>query len=493
MDTTPDTRSRRHLLRLAIACLGLAFCAAAHATNLRVVAYNIEADIGGVTTPRDGLYTVLEAIGQQSYAGIQQPIDVLALEETTSNAATVEPIVTALNAYYGAGTYAYASYQATQQGSSGSGNGPNALVYDTKTVSLLSQIGVPGTPSSSGALRQVVRYQLQPIGAPAATAFYVYVSHMKSSYGGTTPTVRAMRNAEAQCIRTDIGTLGAGANVLSVGDFNLDGSTEDAYQTLTTNGPLADPLNINPQNNNETWNTIAYKAIMTDSTSSLSYRDDLELMTPAVYTGTAPTGLHYVAGSCRTFGNNGTTTLGKSTNLSTNTSLNTNFNGPITASNTLSSLVSGSDHLPVVADYFVATPYATWQSQHFTAAQMANPAVTGDTADYDGDGIPNLLEYALQLDPTTANRGGLPTLGEMVVNGSEYQTLSYTQVIGATDVVYVAEVSSDLMTWQSGTNYLTTVSVTANADNLTNTVMVRDLASIDAGGPRFIRLRVNHP
>ena len=74
---------------------------AAHAQSLRIVAYNIDADTNGNTAPNTGLYTVLEAIGTQSVNGIVQPIDILALEETTSNAATVAPIVMALNDYYG--------------------------------------------------------------------------------------------------------------------------------------------------------------------------------------------------------------------------------------------------------------------------------------------------------------------------------------------------------------------------------------------------------
>ena len=81
------------------------------ATTLRVVSYNIEADVDGVTTPRSGLYTVLEAIGEQNMNGVLQPLDILALQETTSNSTTVAPIVAALNGYYGDGTYALVAYQ----------------------------------------------------------------------------------------------------------------------------------------------------------------------------------------------------------------------------------------------------------------------------------------------------------------------------------------------------------------------------------------------
>src|SRR4051794_7652338 len=81
------------------------------AGTLRVVSYNIAADVDGYTTARPGLETVLEGIGAETVKGNAQPIDILGLEETTSNAATVQPIVDALNAKYGAGTYATSALQ----------------------------------------------------------------------------------------------------------------------------------------------------------------------------------------------------------------------------------------------------------------------------------------------------------------------------------------------------------------------------------------------
>lgn len=493
---TPRADFRRRTGRLVwLAALLLAIAAQlpARGQYLRVVTYNIEADIDGFTTPRDGLYTVLEAIGQQRSGNVQQPIDVLALQETTSNAVTLAPIVTALNAYYGAGTYAASTYQGTQRGSASTGNGPNAMIYNTKTVSLLQGIGVSGTPSASGgAYRQVTRYLFQPVGSPAATAFYVYVSHMKSSASGTMEAVQAARNAEAQLITADVSKLPAGASVLSMGDFNLDGSSEAAYQSLTTNGPFIDPLNVNPQNNSQDYSLSAYKAIMTESSTSLRYRDDIQFMTANIFNGTTATGLHYVPASSRAFGNNGTTALGKSTNLSTNTSLNTNFSGPISGSAALAALTTGSDHLPQVTDYLVATPYTTWKMQYFSANELLSPTISGDSADPDGDGIPNLLEYALGSDARNPGVDGLPTAGRVVISSQSYQTLTYTKVVANTDVSYVPQVSSNLVTWNSGPSYLDTVSALTSADGLTQTITVRDLtpmSGVVAGG-RFIRLQV---
>jgi len=343
-----------HLFACAIA-LAACFSPLCGAETLRVASYNIEADIDGYTTPRPGLDTVLEAIGQQSVNGIVRPLDIVALQETTSNAATLAPIVLDLNTYYGAGTYAMSSYQAKQSGSAGFGNGPNGIIYNTATLQLIASVGI-GTPhgSANGEYRQVVRYEFQPIGGTALNDFYVYVSHMKSSASGTTEEVQAARNQEAAIIRNDVMTLSPTASVLYVGDFNLSGSAEPAYQTLTApgQGQAVDPLNLS-LDYAQKWSLTAYKGIMTDSSTSLHYRTDIQFMTQNVYDGTSAFGLQYIAGSYRVFGNNGTTGLGKSTDLTTNTSLD-DLVGPISPAAALTALTTGSDHLPVVADYTIA-------------------------------------------------------------------------------------------------------------------------------------------
>ena len=147
----------------------------------------------------------------------------------------------------------------------------------------------------------------------------------------------------------------------------------------------------------------------------------------------------------------------------------------------------------MVADYAVATPLATWQDRYFTAAEQTNAAVSGNAADPDGDGVPNLLEYALNLSPRVAGVAGLPTVGSTAINGSTYLSLTYTKFIANTDIAYLPQVSGDLVAWNSGTNYLATVSTTNNPDGLTQTVVVRDLTPLSTNGRRFIRLSVTTP
>jgi endonuclease/exonuclease/phosphatase family metal-dependent hydrolase len=362
-------RWRYRVLLLAV------FPSVAGAVDIRIVTYNTQDDVNP-PTPSGAipyLATALEGVGQQKYAGdgILQLPDIVALQETTSNSTTVAPLVSDLNSYYGkSNLYAYSTYQATTSDGTTDGGGPNALIYNSTTIKLIASVGV-GTPSSStnGEFRQVVRYEFQPI-ADANTSngiFYVYDDHAKSGGASTTDdgtTDGAMRNLEAQLIRNDeAANLPANAAVLYVGDFNQDGSTEAAYQTLTSakspggvsQGAGIDPAN--PTNNyGLSWGS-SNVSLLTEKDTSLEYRDDLQLMTANVYNDSAGT-LDYVAGSLHAFGNNGSVGYKSNVNSSSNTAVNDIVgNGSLTVGGVLSAMNAslGSDHLPVVADYTIAT------------------------------------------------------------------------------------------------------------------------------------------
>jgi len=363
---------------------------AAQTRMVRVVTYNIEADINRVTAPLPGLIAppaspgsyqsggVLEGIGEELLNGHAQPLDVLALEETTSNPQTVAPIVNALNTFYGvAGMYSNSSYQATESGGdTADGNGPNAVVFNTRTLQLLASVPVDpaGGPShldsASGELREVMRYEFAPAGVPvtASNVFYVYVSHYKS---GTTSSDQSERAGEAAIIRTNEAIdLPANARVIYVGDYNVTASGEAGYQTMLaatapngiTQGGGIDPMNTN-NNQSINWgaSTTATNmlALETEHSYALEYRDDLQVMTTNAYYGAAG-GLKYVPGTYHVFGNNGTTAYYGSVNNGANTALANRLvtNGPvfIPAAQLFLDLTNASDHLPVVADYTIPLP-----------------------------------------------------------------------------------------------------------------------------------------
>lgn len=131
------------------------------------------------------------------------------------------------------------------------------------------------------------------------------------------------------------------------------------------------------------------------------------------------------------------------------------------------------------------TPFSAWQLAEF-GTNASNPAISGDLADPDGDGIVNLLEYALNLNPNMAGVTGLPTAQTDPACGC--LTLTYIQVISATDVVYAAEAASDPGGPWSTNGITQTV---LGSDGIAQTNKASDAGNpIATSGKRFMHLRV---
>jgi hypothetical protein len=175
------------------------------------------------------------------------------------------------------------------------------------------------------------------------------------------------------------------------------------------------------------------------------------------------------------------------------------ISGTVSASGTSSVVLSAANASgstsATVSLTMIGTPFGAWQSRYFNAAQLSSANISGDTATPAGDGITNLMKYALNLNPWLNGAQGLPQSGSVAVSGSNYLSLTYTKVIAATDVTYTPQVSSDLKTWNSGPSYTALVSSSNNGDQITQTVIYRDLVPLNAPGtPRqFFRLQVTGP
>ncbi len=86
-------------------------------------------------------------------------------------------------------------------------------------------------------------------------------------------------------------------------------------------------------------------------------------------------------------------------------------------------------------------PADAWRFAHFGA--QANDPAAADAADWDGDGLTNLEEFALALDPKVPGRAGLPEAAK----SAGYFTLSFLPNPAAIDVLFLVEGSAELGSW----------------------------------------------
>jgi uncharacterized repeat protein (TIGR01451 family) len=124
-------------------------------------------------------------------------------------------------------------------------------------------------------------------------------------------------------------------------------------------------------------------------------------------------------------------------------------------------------------------PIEAWRLQWFGTA--ANDGAAADTAVATSDGMPNLLKYALGLDPLVATND--PVAGDITTG---YLRLTVPKNPQATDVSFQVEVTGDLMgAW-------TTNGTTVDTDTATLLQAHQNtpVASSEGG---FIRLRVRRP
>ncbi|MET0262829.1 MAG: hypothetical protein ABW223_08015, partial [Rariglobus sp.] len=137
--------------------------------------------------------------------------------------------------------------------------------------------------------------------------------------------------------------------------------------------------------------------------------------------------------------------------------------------------------------HFQPANLTTFQSTFFTTPELSNAAVSGPSADPDGDGYSNLMEYALGTNPKVAN---LPQQLGVVDNG--HLALTYTRSKTAADLSYIVEVSNDLQLWTSNASDVSAPALVSD-DGFTQTLRVTDLSPAASIGSRFMRLRVVKP
>ncbi len=127
------------------------------------------------------------------------------------------------------------------------------------------------------------------------------------------------------------------------------------------------------------------------------------------------------------------------------------------------------------------TPRQSWRQTHFGTTANSGPAA--DDADPDGDGLPNLLEYALGGDPVSAASTPWPAV-RVTNSGGERLALDFTRIADPA-LTYTVEASVNLTDW-------TTIWSSTGAGNVAGPVTITDTVVLEPATPRrFLRLRVS--
>jgi hypothetical protein len=127
-------------------------------------------------------------------------------------------------------------------------------------------------------------------------------------------------------------------------------------------------------------------------------------------------------------------------------------------------------------------PLDLWKARHFASPSAG---LAGDYADADGDGVSNIMEYALMLNPLRSDVSGLPD--PSVRDGALH--LSYRRPASAVDLRYEPQWSADLLTWHS--DGMSQQLVASVGDIQVLRASPRSAAALQSA--RFLRLQVTGP
>lgn len=225
----------------------------------------------------------------------------------------------------------------------------NGVFYNTNKLTLIGQSKVSKDMNNQDIVRVIdvnrFYYNDPELSSGGDTVFfYVAAVHLKA---GSSASDEADRESAAEALMDWIATRSNEDYFMLCGDLNLKGSSEGAFQQLSTASfPLLDPINETGNwYNNSQFAAIHTQSTRTDETNSgcfsgggLDDRFDLILMTEPVLQDTGD--VSYVQDTYRTIGQDGN-----------------HFNLPINnvpnnsePASVIAALYAMSDHLPVTAD-----------------------------------------------------------------------------------------------------------------------------------------------
>lgn len=268
-------------------------------------------------------------------------------------------------------------------------NGPttdNGLYYDSTKFSFISNVPLYTS------LRDINEFTM--VHLLTGDTLLLYDVHLKASSGSANEN---QREGQVQVLRNRTNSLTPGTHFMVLGDFNIYGSFEAAYQDLLNtsgSGYFVDLYNLQG-----TWNNNSFSNYHTQSTrlstvgsagagGGLDDRFDMILFSQSIIdTG----GINVIPSSYDEFGNDG-----NHYNVSINTGSNLNV-----PSNVAQALYDASDHLPVITKLTFGT----------SLGLSANPIDATCFGVSDGSIVLNVF-------------GGIPPFSYSWSNGSTKQNLN---------------------------------------------------------------------
>jgi hypothetical protein len=158
------------------------------------------------------------------------------------------------------------------------------------------------------------------------------------------------------------------------------------------------------------------------------------------------------------------------------------FNPPMIASSRVYAASTNSVAVYGLLDTNTLTPIQVWRNAYF-----GNPSNVGrgaNSASPSGDGIPNIIKYALGLNPTTpVAMTNLMSASLLASNGQQYLTLSLSNWANPTDISVLTGVSPDLLNWSLVSNFTIFTNAFSN-------LIIRNNQTFSANSNSFMRLQL---
>ncbi|MEO8615488.1 MAG: autotransporter-associated beta strand repeat-containing protein [Luteolibacter sp.] len=149
------------------------------------------------------------------------------------------------------------------------------------------------------------------------------------------------------------------------------------------------------------------------------------------------------------------------------------------------SIVGKQLQLVVSSNVPVLSPFESWKATAFPGQVSAEDRAPD--SDPDGDGLKNLIEYALGLDPMSFSK--MPAMVTVVENGEIYLEWHFTRPTGRADVTLVGEASDNLNFWQTGeSEAVIRIEPGAGASEI---VVLRDQKPYKSVARRYLRVKAS--